>query len=41
MPQASVQGRDARPLGSREADEAQGACRALKRSGFNCFATRS
>ena len=31
----------ARFSGFDEADEAQGACRALKRSGFNCFATRS
>jgi D-alanyl-D-alanine carboxypeptidase len=31
----------ARFSGFSESDEAQDACRAIKRSGFNCFATRS
>jgi D-alanyl-D-alanine carboxypeptidase len=31
----------ARFSGFQEADSAQEACKSLKRSGFNCFATRS
>jgi D-alanyl-D-alanine carboxypeptidase len=31
----------ARLSGFRDADSAQDACKSLKRSGFNCFATRS